>query len=121
MGFSIPRRHEIGDRGDVLRAGEIGDAGDERRSEADDKNGADIDRQKIEPMLGGKPDRSIVSPRGAIDGETERVDDRPRTAKEKAPPSAVSPSGDEEQKRDVADCGQKNRGAVHQSRAFALC
>ena len=84
LGFSISRGHEIGDRGDVLRAGEIGDAGDERRSEADDENGADVDRQEIKPVLGGEPDRAVIGPGRAIDGETERVDERSRAARIKS-------------------------------------
>ena len=58
--FSIPGGYEIGDRGDVLRTGEIGDAGDEWRPEADDKNGPNVDGQKIKAMRGGesRPSRS---------------------------------------------------------------
>jgi hypothetical protein len=88
---------------------------------ADDKNRSDVNRQKIKPVRRGEPDRAVVGPGRAIDGEAERVDDRPQAAEEKAPSSAIPPPGDEEQRRDVADCGQKYRGAVHQSRAFALC
>ena len=113
--FSVASGNEIGDRGDVLRASEIGDAGDERRAEADDENGADIDRQEIKPVLGSEPDRAIIGPGGAIDGQAQRIDDGARAAQGEAPPGAVAPPGDEEQKRDVADGGQKNRRAVHLS------
>ena len=85
--------------------GEIGDAGDERRSEADHQNGPDVNRQKIEPVLGSEPDRPVVGPGRAIDGETERVDDRPRAARSQTPSPAVAPPGDEKQQEDVADGG----------------
>ncbi len=78
LGFSIARGYEIGDRGDVLRAGEIGDAGDERRPEADDQDRTDINRQKIKPVRRGEPDRAVVGPGRAIDGETEGIDESPR-------------------------------------------
>ena len=122
LGFAIPRRHKIGDSGYVLRAGEIGDARDEGRSKPDDEDGTDVDRQKIKPVLGGEPDRAVIGPRCAIDGEAQRINDRPRAAGHKASSGAVAPPRDEEQEEDVADGGKKYRRAVHCSEhsPFAL-
>ena len=111
--LAVARRHEVGDRGQVLRPGEIGDAPDEGRAEADDQHRADVDRQEIEPVLGGEPDRTVIGPGRAIDGEAQGVDDSAPTARDKAPAASIAPTGDEEQEDDVADRGEKDRRAVH--------
>ena len=49
--LAVARRHEIGDRGQVLRARKFGDPSDKRRAEADDEDRANIDRQKIKSVL----------------------------------------------------------------------
>ena len=113
--LAVARRHEIGDRGQVLRARKFGDPSDKRRAEADDEDRANIDRQKIESMLRREADRAVIGPRRAIDREAERIDDRARAAGRETPPSPVSPPGDEEQEGDIGDRGEKDRRAVHRA------
>ena len=118
--LAVARGDEVGDRRHILRPGEPGDAPHQRGAEADDQDGPDVNRQKIEAVLGGQADRAVISPGGAIDRETERIDKRTRSARHEAPSSAVAPPGDEEQQRDIGDRGEKDRRAVHRAARSSL-
>ena len=76
LALAVARGDEVGDRGDVLRLGEPHDAHDQRRAEPDHQDRPDIDSEEIVAGARGRADRAEERPRGAIDRERQRIDQR---------------------------------------------
>ncbi len=107
LALAVARRHEVGDRGDVLRLGDLNDAGDECLAKADDEDRADVDGQEVEAGPGRQPDRAEEGPGGAIDGERQRIDRRARPALHDAAPGQVAPMRHGEEQAKI-DQGRQN-------------
>ena len=103
LGLAVARGHEIGDRRQVLRARERGDARHQPMAEPDDEDRPDIDRQEIEPMRRSEPDRAVIGPGGAVDGQAQRIDERALFAHDEPPPAVIAPPGHGEKEADIAE------------------
>ena len=77
--LAVAGRDEVRDRDDVLGAGDADHPRDQRPAEPHDEDRADVDREVVEPALGGDADRAVEGPGRAVDADRQRVDrGRPR-------------------------------------------
>ena len=118
LALAVAGGDEVGDRGDVLRFRQPDHAAQQRCAERDHQDRPDIDREKIDAGAGGEADRAEERPRGAVDRQRQRVDQRAgATALRRRQPVAVA--GNEKQEPDVAECGCDDAPVV-QHRACSL-
>ena len=105
LGLAKPGGHEIGHRRNVLPLGDARDAQDQREAKRHHQNGADIDRQEIQPARGRKSHRAKKRPRGAIDRQRQRIDQRPCARLHETATGRIAVMGDGEQ---PAQINQRN-------------
>ena len=101
--LAVARGDEVGDRDQVLGAGDADHARDQWPAEAHDEDRADVDGEIVEAALGGDADGAVEGPGGAVDADRQRVD---RGCPARRPGPAVAGPGDQEQERQI---GQRQR------------
>ena len=120
LALAVAGRHEVGDRGDVLRLGEAHDARDEPVAEADHEDRPDVDGEEVEPGPAREADRAEEGPGGAIDGERQRIDGRARPALHDAPSGEVAPMRDGEEQAEIDEGGEDDRPAGDHQATFPV-
>ena len=117
--FAVARGDEVGDGRQVLRMRNGRDAAQQRRAESEHQNRPDVDRQKVEAVARGEPDRAVIGPGRAIDAEAEHVD-RPAPAPfDDGPAASVAPRSKQEQRASIAERGEQGAGAGQHGRRSA--
>ena len=118
-GFAIARRHEIGDRGDVLRVGKARQPGEKRIAEPENDDRPEIGRQEVKAMRRGEADRAEKRPGRAINAERQRVDERPGAPRHDAAARRVGIVRDREERAEIDERGQnRDPASDHATRAF---
>jgi hypothetical protein len=106
--LAVARGDEVGDRGDVLALGEPHDADDERIGEAHHQHRSDIDGEKVKAGARRHTNRTEERPRGAVDRQRQRIDEKPRAAAADALAAAVAVTRYQEQKPDIGERDDDN-------------
>jgi hypothetical protein len=73
----VARRDEIRDRGDTLTAADADQLREQRGNQQEQQDRTDVGRRERPAEARGLPDRSVERPRRAVDGERQRIDQRP--------------------------------------------
>ena len=108
LALAVTRGDEVGDRGDVLALGQPHDADDERVSKPDHQHRSDIDREEIEPGARRDAHRAEERPRGTIDGERQRINEKPDAAAANLLAAAIAVTRYQKQKSDIGERDNDN-------------
>ena len=102
LALAVAGGEEVGDRGDVLALGEPHDAQQQAPAEREQQDGAEIDGNEVVAGRGGKADAAEECPGRAVDGQRERIDQRPAVATLARAEGPVSIPGQRKQAAHVA-------------------
>ena len=104
LALAVAGSEKVGNRGDVLALGQAHDAQQEAPAEDEQQDRAEIDGDEIVAGGRGLSDAAEERPRGTVDGERQRVDQRPAVAR---PGEASGAVGIPRQRKQDTDVSQR--------------